>query len=130
MDLILDEYNHLIAQGGGKSKSKDDDVAFRANTSKKGKRRGEKFMGDCFNCGWKGHTKDNCWEEGGGKAGKVPKSWRSKGKKEALAKDLKGNTNTAAELSNKPDAVWLAAYNMEGLDEPEATSMLPYTMLA
>jgi len=77
ISLILDEYDHLVAQSGGKAKSKDDDVAFTADSSKRNKGRKPKFNGDCNNCGWTGHMGRDCWEEGGGKAGQAPKGWKS-----------------------------------------------------
>ena len=71
MDIVLEEYDQLMLQGGGKGKTPSDkDAAFGANTSsKKGKWKGKKFGGDCYNCGWSSHQNSDCWEEGGGKAG-------------------------------------------------------------
>ena len=80
--LILDEYDHLIVQDGPKVKTKENDAAFSANL--KGEKGSKRFSGTCFNCGWKGHKSEDCWEEGGGKESKVPKNWKSHGKKRRI----------------------------------------------
>ncbi|KIO14996.1 hypothetical protein M404DRAFT_72788, partial [Pisolithus tinctorius Marx 270] len=41
----------------------------------------------CENCGKKGHTKDQCWEEGGRKAGQAPKWFQNKGKGKKKERD-------------------------------------------
>ena len=84
---------------------------------KKAKGKGKsRFSEPHKNCGWKGHKKEDCWEEGGGKARKAPKGWKSRGKKEkSTAKDEKSKgksskANTASDEKNsEPDGVWLAA---------------------
>src|SRR6266481_9694597 len=56
---------------GGQSKSKDEQ--------------------HCTNCSKDGHTKEQCWEKGGGKEGQGPRNWREKSKK----KDEKNGTSNA-----------------------------------
>ena len=65
MDIVLEEYDQLTLQNGGKGKSSSSkDAAFGADAlSKKEKGKGKKFGGDCWNCGWSGHKHPNCWEE-------------------------------------------------------------------
>ena len=59
----------------------------------------------CTNCNKKGHMKENCWVEGGDKAGQGPKgrgNHKGKGKGKGTEKAAK-----AAEKDEKPDSVWL-----------------------
>jgi len=115
MDIVLEEYDRMTLQDGGKGKkaSTSEDAVFGADaSSKKGKCKGKKFGSDCYNCGWPGHKDQDCWKEGGGKAGQAPKGWKSRGKK---AKDGKGKPSASANatITNKPDSCWLA------ISEPE-----------
>ena len=60
----------------------------------------------CANCDKKGHTKENCWAEGGDKAGQGPKrrgNHKGKGKGKGTEKAAK-----ATEKDEEPDGVWLA----------------------
>ncbi|KIO02885.1 hypothetical protein M404DRAFT_73262, partial [Pisolithus tinctorius Marx 270] len=52
----------------------------------------------CKNCRKKGHVQDQCWEEGGGKAGQVPKWFQNKGKGKKKEKGS-GKVATAASIS-------------------------------
>ena len=61
----------------------------------------------CANCNKKGHMKENCWAEGGDKAGQGPKGkgnhkGKGKGKGKGTEKAAK-----AAEKDEEPDSVWL-----------------------
>ena len=59
----------------------------------------------CANCNKKGHTKENCWAEGGDKAGQDPKgrgNHKGKGKGKGTEKAAK-----AAKKDEEPDGVWL-----------------------
>ena len=49
------------------------------------------------NCGRRGHTKDQCWEKGGGKEGQAPDWWKKK------AKDKKASANSAENESTEKD---------------------------
>ena len=66
------------------------------------------------NCGRKGHTKDQCWEKGGGKEGQAPDWWKKK----------KGNKPSANVAENKspekedPKNYAMAAFNLP--NDPEA----------
>ncbi|KIN99231.1 hypothetical protein M404DRAFT_30658 [Pisolithus tinctorius Marx 270] len=70
----------------------------------------------CENCGKKGHARDQCWEEGGRKAGKASRWFqnRAKGKeKEKGSGKVATTVSTTASLSaqtstdSKPNGVWL-----------------------
>ena len=50
------------------------------------------------NCGHHGHTKDQCFEEGGGKADQAPEWWKKK-----KAKEKKASVNVAKEKPAEPD---------------------------
>ncbi|KAG0698989.1 hypothetical protein DFH29DRAFT_877634 [Suillus ampliporus] len=118
MNLVTDEYDRLLIQSGSKGKSKSEDVAFSADgTLEKGKRHQKKprFPYDCNNCGWKGHKKEDCWEDGGGKFSKAPKGYKLRGKKLKSKDDNKSKpsgSNADASKSkddSEPDGVWLAS---------------------
>lgn len=66
MDIVLEEFDRLTLQDGGKKKpSGGEDAAFGADASFKGKGKGkQRFGGSCYNCGWPGHKTHDCWEEG------------------------------------------------------------------
>jgi len=72
----------------------------------KGKGRGKggssKSKSDryCTNCEKEGHTKDQCWQEGGGKAGEAPSWWKPHEKK---GKDKKKGSS-GANAAEKPDS--------------------------
>ncbi|KAF9224099.1 hypothetical protein BS17DRAFT_766740 [Gyrodon lividus] len=78
--VILNADDHSVMQSGGKLKS-DNNAAFTAGSSKKGKGQKLKPTIICHNCGWEGHKSSSCWEESGGKVGKAPKGWKPRGKK-------------------------------------------------
>ena len=62
------------------------------------------------NCGRRGHTKDQCWEKGGGKEGQAPDWWKK------IAKDKKPSANSAeTEVKEK--------------DEPDDYAMLATIIL-
>jgi len=125
MNLVVNEYDWMLLQNGGKSKSKSKDVAFSAEGSSwNGKQCQSKprFPCACNNCGWKGHKKEDCWEEGGGKAGQALKTWKSCGKK---SKDEKPKASRSNADASKPkdefesDGVWLARTQETPESEPE-----------
>jgi hypothetical protein len=124
MNLVINEYDRMLLQNGGKLKSKGEDAAFSTDgNSQKGKQRNDepKFPWDCNNCGWKGHKKADCWEEGGGKAGKAPRGWKSHGKKPKDEKSKASGSSADASKSKdeaEPDGVWLAC--TEALESWEA----------
>jgi hypothetical protein len=114
MDIVLEEYDRLTLQDGGKSKGKasSEDAAFGADAYRRGKH--QKFLGNCHNCGWSGHKSGDCWEDGGGKAGQAPKGWKSRGKKSRKdSKDAKGSAS--AHMVDQPDCAWLASLDDEAL---------------
>ena len=108
MDIILEEYDRLTLQDGGKKKSSGEDAAFGADaSSKKGKWKGKHFGGNCNNCSWPGHKERDCWEEGGGKAGQAPKNWKLHGKKPKDEKSKKSSASVNATSTAEPDSAWL-----------------------
>lgn len=118
MNLVVNEYDRLLIQNGGKLKLKGEDAAFLGNgNSQKGKQRQykPKFPYACNNCGWNGHKKEDCWEEGGGKAGQAPKGWKPRGKQSKQASDDKSKPSGSNADASKPksdaepDGVWLAS---------------------
>ncbi|KAG2051660.1 hypothetical protein BDR06DRAFT_973580 [Suillus hirtellus] len=130
MNPVTKEYNRLIIQSETKGKSKSDDVAFSAKgTSHKVKQHPQKskFPYNCNNCGWKGHKREDCWEEGGGKVGKVPKGYKLQGKK-SKSKDndkLKASRlnvdGSKSKDDSEPDGVWLASAEDIGEVVPKST---------
>ncbi|KAG1768270.1 hypothetical protein EV702DRAFT_1253481 [Suillus placidus] len=83
-------------QNGTKSNSKSEDAAFSTDEKGKGESRSRSPM-SCFNCSWRGHKKENCWEEG--KRDKASKDEKPK------PDSAKANTTTRAD---EPNCVWLA----------------------
>ncbi|KAG1749323.1 hypothetical protein EDB19DRAFT_1904835 [Suillus lakei] len=137
MDLVTNEYDRLLIQSGTKGKSKSDDIAFSADgTSYKGKQHSQKsrFPYSCNNCGWKGHKKEDYWEDGGGKAGKGLKGWKLCGKKLKSKDDDKSKasgSNADASKSkdnSEPDGVWLVSTEDIWDDEPKPqdTSLIAF----
>ncbi|KIN96112.1 hypothetical protein M404DRAFT_94908, partial [Pisolithus tinctorius Marx 270] len=109
LDLIIkvisDEYDRCqtrMKRGNSRNSRNSEDAAYSAKDRKKS---------TCKNCGKKGHVQDQCWEEGGRKAGQVPKWFQNKGKgkkkekgsgKEAtVAKDTYMNTFNHALLTGE-----------------------------
>ncbi|KIM64210.1 hypothetical protein SCLCIDRAFT_115539, partial [Scleroderma citrinum Foug A] len=94
MSTLLNSYDLCQTKLPKKSTSRNDDAAYSVNASKK-------FTGSCNNCSKKGHKAEDCWAEGGRKAGQQPKKkWKpkEKGKEEAA---------TADATDGEPDGVWL-----------------------
>ena len=61
---ILDEYDRRQTHSKKSTTSTTEDAAYSAK---------DKKSITCDNCRKKGHTKEQCWQEGGGKAGKGPR---------------------------------------------------------
>ncbi|KIN99809.1 hypothetical protein M404DRAFT_67770, partial [Pisolithus tinctorius Marx 270] len=72
---------------------------------------------NCENCRKKGHTKDQCWEEGGGKAGQVPKWFQNKGKGKKKEKGTGKAATAANEYTNTFDHVLLAGKSLNSTEE-------------
>ena len=104
-----------------KGKSKEDNVAFHADGSKKDKKGGSKRKGDCHNCGKKGHWTRDCYAEGGGKEGQGPKQKEKKDKeKDNKGKGKKKETAAAAkdkdsekDDKSKEEEAWMAMVDDE-----------------
>ena len=97
-----------------KGKSKEENVAFHADDSKKNKKGGSKRKGDCHNCGKKCHWTRDCYAEGGGKEGQGPKQKEKKDKEKDKdnGKGKKKETAAVAKDDTKDDKkeeeAWMA----------------------
>jgi len=98
MTTLIDNYDRRQSKSGKKSMSSGEDATYSASSSKK-------FSGNCHNCQKKGHKAEDCWEEGGGKAGQCPK-WKWKGHAKGKSKDSKDKAGTADAEGGEPDGVW------------------------
>ena len=96
MTTLIDDYDRCQTKSGKKSSS-GEDAAYSVNLSRK-------FSGNCHNCQKKGHKAEDCWEEGGGKAGQRPK-WKWKGHGKGKSKD---KARTADAEGGELDGVWFA----------------------
>jgi len=99
---VTDDYDtrHVKSRKSSNTTA-NDDVAYSAQSKKN-------LL--CANCSKKGHTKENCWAEGGDKAGQGPKGrGNRKGKGKGTEKAAK-----AAEKDEEPDGVWLTQVNDKG----------------
>ena len=100
MTTLIDDYDRRQTKCGKKSMN-GEDAAYSASSSNK------KFSGNCHNCQRKGHKAEDCWEEGGGKAGQCPKrKW--KGHTKGKLKDSKDKAGTTDAEAGEPDGVWFA----------------------
>jgi len=98
MMTLIDDYDRRQSKSGKKSTSSGEDAAYSASSS-------NKFSGNCHNCQKKGHKAEDCWEEGGGKAGQRPKrKWKGHGK--GKSRDSKDKAGTADAEGGEPDGVW------------------------
>ena len=97
-----------------KGKSKEENVAFHADDSKKNKKGGSKRKGDCHNCGKKGHWTRDCYAEGGGKEGQGPKQKEKKDKEKDKDNGKGKKKETAAVAKDdakddkKEEEAWMA----------------------
>ena len=124
MQTISDEYER---RNLGKGSKKEENVAFSANDGG-GKKWKPKRTGNCNICKKPGHWARDCWEEGGGRAGKGPKR---KGKEKEKESDNKGESSkekkgkeaaASAKAKAEEDAAWFA---MTILTEFEDDRILP-----
>ena len=107
MDIILEEYDRLMLQDGGKKKSSGKDAVFGADaSSKKRKRKGKHFGGDSNNCSWLSHKEHDCWKDGGGKAGQALKNWKLHRKKPKDEKSKKSSASVNVTSTVEPDSAW------------------------
>ena len=77
------------------SKSKDDKGKGKSNKSNKSSK--DDILCSNTNCGRRGHTGDQCWAEGGGKAGQAPEWWKK------ITKSKKASANVAENKSANKD---------------------------
>ena len=107
---ILDEYNQQQTHLKKSTTSTTEDAAYSVK---------DKKSITCENCGKKWHTKEQCQQEGGGKAGKGPK--RFKGKKKAEKGGEKAATTASMTMQSsadtEPNDVWLAQAQDDWLTE-------------
>ena len=115
MLAITEEFERRALKSKGKSK--EENVAFHADDSKKDKKGGSKRKGDCHNCGKKGHWTRDCYAEGGGKEGQGPKQKekkdkdkekdKGKGKKKETAAVAKDDDKSKEDKTSEEEA-WMA----------------------
>ena len=78
----------------------------------KGKDKAKSQKGDILctntNCGRKGHTKDQCWEKGGGKEGQAPDWWKKTGKGKKATANLAENKTAEKDEPDDSDYAMLA----------------------
>ncbi|KIN94798.1 hypothetical protein M404DRAFT_34692 [Pisolithus tinctorius Marx 270] len=95
-------------RGNTRNSGNSRDAAYSAKDGKKS---------TCEKCGKEGHMKDQCWEEGGRKAGQAPKWFQNKGKgkkkekgtgKAATAASTSASSSVQTSTDSDPDRVWLA----------------------
>ncbi|KIO03033.1 hypothetical protein M404DRAFT_146480 [Pisolithus tinctorius Marx 270] len=108
--VISNEYDRhqmWTKRGNSGNSRNSEDAAYSVKDGKKS---------TCENCGKKGHSQDQCWEEGGGKAGQAPKWFQNKGKgkkkekgtrKAATAASASASLSTQTSADSEPDRVWL-----------------------
>ena len=105
MKILSDEYNRRQTRSK-KTTSNNEDAAYSAKDSKKS-------TTVCENCKKKGHSKEQCWKDGGGKAGQAPKWFLNKTKKGKEMEKVATATTAASAATRpdgdtEPDGVWLA----------------------
>ena len=99
------------------SKSKD------GKGNDKNKSKSDVLCTNLPNCGRRGHTKDQCFEDGGGKADQAPEWWKKK-----KAKGKKGSANVAEDKTadkNEPEDYAMLATTDP--DTPDDTTALTCT---
>src|ERR1700722_7392998 len=97
--MIVSEAEHRAIDERGDKAAESALMAGRAkkgNSKNKGKGTASTSGSKCDNCGRTGHTTPECYQEGGGKAGQWPASWKNHPKPK---KGCKANIATSA----KPD---------------------------
>ncbi|KIO10893.1 hypothetical protein M404DRAFT_128922 [Pisolithus tinctorius Marx 270] len=90
-----DRHQTWMKRGNSGNSRNSKDTAYSVKDGKKS---------TCENCGKKGHGRDQCWEEGGRKAGQVPKWFQNKGKEKKKEKGS-GKAATAAKILNPQDII-------------------------
>ena len=114
MKILSDEYDRRQTHSKKTTTSNTEDAAYSAKDSKKST--------TCDNCKKKGHTKEQCWKEGGGKAGQAPKWFLNKTKKgketeKAATAATAASAATQPDRDTEPDGVWLAHAQDDWLTE-------------
>ncbi|KAG6863103.1 hypothetical protein C0993_012831, partial [Termitomyces sp. T159_Od127] len=91
----INQHHEAMIAAHAKAKGESKDTKKKSNSKGKSKDKHH-----CSNCGRNGHTNDQCFEEGGGMAGKAPDWWvkKHKGKGKGMAKSA-----NAAENEDKND---------------------------
>jgi len=105
MRILSDEYDRRQTRSK-KTISNSEDAAYSAKDLKKS-------TTVCENCKKKGHSKEQCWKDGGGKAGQAPKWFLNKTKKgketeKAATATTAASAATRPDGDAEPDGVWLA----------------------
>lgn len=123
MKILLDEYDRRKIRSKKTTLGTTEDAAYSAK---------DKKLTTCENCGKKGHAKDQCWQEGGGRAGKAPKWFKGKKKGSEKAATVAAAASTTAQSSTdtEPDGVWLAQADDLDLDKEAFTRTYDHALLA
>ncbi len=119
MQAFSDEYDRRNL--GRSPKKEEENAAF--STEEGNGRKGNNRKGKCYNCGKPGHRKDDCWEEGGGKADQKP-NWlkeKEKWRKEREGSKEKEKPKAAATSAITEDAAWMAHFSDSDSDDNDNT---------
>jgi len=119
MQAFTDEYERRNI--GKSSKREEENAAF--STKEGNGRKGNNRKGKCYNCRKPGHCKDDCWEEGGGKADQKP-NWlkeKEKWRKEREGSKEREKSKAAATATSAitEDAAWMAHFSDSDLDDDD-----------
>src|ERR1700678_160214 len=108
----INKTNTAMLAATSKSKGEKGKGRNKSATSSKD----EKQCTNTANCGRTGHTIDQCWEEGGGKAGQAPDWWKKKTKgKKASANVAEGKSSEKDEPENYAMAAFILPTDPEAL---------------
>jgi len=109
MQAFSDEYDRRNI--GKSSKKEEENAAF--STEEGNGRKGNNRKGKCYNCRKPGHRKEDCWEEGSGKADQKPNWLKEKERWQKEREKKKGEVSTyekEAATAITEDTAWMAYF--------------------